>query len=1172
MLELKNITKSYRTKDYVQNALNDVSISFRKNEFASILGASGSGKTTMLNIIGGLDQYDSGDLLIEGVSTKEYKASNWDTYRNNRVGFVFQSFNLISHQSVLSNVELALRLSGVSAKERKERAIRALDEVGLIDHIHKLPSQISGGQMQRVAIARALINDPEIVLADEPTGALDSETSSQVMDLLERIAKDRIVIMVTHNPELAEQYSNRIIELKDGKIIGDTNPYKVDSQEGLVSNKPSTKSKMSFLTAVSLSISNLLTKKGRTIITAIAGSVGIIGIAAILALASGINLYIDDIEKDTMSAYPLTIDSSGIDITSFLGGEAEVSLPKRSEKEEGREGGISVINTVTSLFTQQNKNDLKSFKTYIEENKNKIDPYTNNIQYKYGIVPQIYLQGEKADVRQVNPDTIFSRYGFGNPPGFDMISGAGSFGMKNFSELPGENALFEDQYDLVDGRWPKEKTELLVVLLDSGSLTDTTMYTLGLKDRNVLKELFEDFTNDESVDTGKDKKENINYDEVLKASFKLVNAAQKYTYDETYELWIDKSEDAAYMDKAIEEGLDLNVVGIVKAKDGVKTPMLSTGIYYPGELTKHLIEEAASYDIVKDQIANKDINVFTNKPFGNETDLASDELFKLEDFITIDESKIQEAFDLDLSALNIDFSDFDINLGRIELPDLNLEGLAGSISNQINAPAFDIQNSLEGILEDFIEDQQVTGDTGFDSLADNFDEYIASEDVQERLMEEFDKISMDLDLPNISDLVPIDEIQNNLVSLFDDFVRGQEEQGVTEIEEWVSNFNEYVRSEEVQDSLAQEFDKISIEGEVPESLNDILPVEDIQNILLGLLEDFARVQGEEGLIELENVFSNFDEYIRSDEVQERLMEDFQNSNSNQQISQNLSEIVQNYFSSYIGLAFEEVMGTVQDDFKRQMEVKLSSLPRDIQNAMDINQDSFAEAFQFNLDEDELFALITSLGERDQVNQSSNLKTLGYRSIDDPSEINLYPKDFTTKDKVVEFIDDYNDKMKASGKEDKVVNYTDLIAAILSSVTTIINLISYALIAFVGISLVVSSIMIGVITYVSVLERIKEIGILRAIGASKKDIRRVFNAETLIIGFIAGTFGILVTYVISYFANIIIYNRFGISNLAHLELKSAAMLILISMSLAFISGLIPSSSAANKDPVEALRSE
>lgn len=1033
MLELKNITKSYRTKDFVQNALNKVSIKFRDSEFVSILGASGSGKTTMLNIIGGLDKYDDGDLIIEGLSTRKYKDSDWDAYRNSRVGFIFQSYNLIPHQSTLANVELALTLSGVSAKERKKRAIEALDEVGLIDHIYKLPTQLSGGQMQRVAIARALINDPEIVLADEPTGALDSHTSDQVMELLKEIARDRLVIMVTHNSNLAHKYANRIIELKDGMVIGDTNPHKTQSKEGLMEKEPRSKTKMSFLTAISLSISNLMTKKGRTFITSVAGSIGIIGIALILALASGISLYIDNIERETMSAYPLSIDSSGIDITSFIGGQQDMMPPIRKEKTE--EDEVPVINTVTSLFDFQNKNDLKSFKSYLDTNRNKIDPYVRNIKYKYGITPQIYLKDEIAGVRQVNPDTIYSDYGFDNTGGFDIISGAGDFGMKNFSELPGDISLFEEQYDVMAGKWPSEKNELVVVLLGSGSLTDTTMYTLGLKDRKDLKNMFENFINEEDLETSESKEDTINIKEILEVNFKLINPAEKYTYDEAFDLWVDKSDDIKHMDKVIEAALDLNVVGIVKANVDSNNPILSTGIYYQPELTTHLIKEAASYEIVKEQLADKEVNVFTGKRFDDRSELLPDQLLNLEDLISVDQTMIENSFDFDMSAFNIDFSDFNINFDPTDLPDFNLETLAESIATQISSS--------------------------------------------------------------------VEEVRSILTSLMQDFVDTQNEQEVDSLEEWVVNFDQYITSEEVQNKLTQDFEAL---------------------------------------------------------------------NQGVQTSEKLTEIVQNYFNSYITLTFNQLIGSLQSDFSKQINSKISELGANIQNAVNFDPNDLRGAFEFNINEDDLFNLVRSLGDREQISQSSNLNTLGYRDIDDPTEINLYPKDFTTKENVVEFIEDYNVKMKTSGEESKVVNYTDFIAAILSSVTTIINTISYALVAFVGISLIVSSIMIGVITYVSVLERIKEIGILRAIGASKKDIRRVFNAETLIIGFVAGTFGILVTYGISMIANVIVYNKFGIPNIAYLESKAVGILILMSMFLAFISGLIPASSAANKDPVEALRSE
>ena len=1021
MLELKSIRKSYKTRDYVQHALNGVSIAFRRNEFASILGVSGSGKTTMLNIIGGLDQCDDGDLLIEGISTKKYRDADWDRYRNNRVGFVFQSYNLIPHQSILANVELALTLSGVSKRERRNRAIDALVEVGLEDHIHKLPTQLSGGQMQRVAIARALINDPEILLADEPTGALDTKTSDQVMKLLEEIAKDRLVIMVTHNPELAHAYTNRIIELKDGEIISDSNPYVV-SDDVIVKEKSTKKTSMSFLTAISLSVSNLLTKKGRTFITAVAGSIGIIGIASILALASGINLYIESIEQETMSAYPLSIDASGIDITSFMSGNQDVF----DIRDELGDGEVPVFNTISSVFVHQNQNDLKSFKSYIEINGSKIDPYVKSIQYRYGIVPQIFLEDEKASVRQVNPDSVFTEFGFSDMGGLEMISGASAMGMQNFNALPGDPVLFEEQYDVLEGRWPENKNEIVVVLTESGGLFDTTLYSLGLKDRVELEKLFEDFMNNEEVVVDESRVEKVDYQSLLNVKLKLVNPAEMYQFDETYGIWVNKTEDRKFMDEVIKNGMDLEVVGIVKVNEETKTPMLQSGLYYSADLTEYLINEASKFDIVKEQLDDPKINVFTGKPFASDD---VENMFNFEDFISIDESKIQSAFNFDTSALNVDFSDLEVDFNN--LPEMNLEGLAGTIASQIN--------------------------------------------------------------------IPIDDVLGILTGVFDDFVKQQEASGVNDLETWINNFETYINSPKVQAKLLQEFGKL---------------------------------------------------------------------NDDAQITSNLSKIVQNYFSTYMEEAFTSIMSEMETQIERKMIEVIGSM----EDAISVDQAMFASAFQIDLDEDDFFNLMQSLGERGQASVVSNLKLLGYRDLDDPIQINMYPKDFSTKEDVISFIDNYNLEMENNKMDEKVVKYTDFVGALMSSVTTIVNLISYALIAFVGISLVVSSIMIGVITYVSVLERIKEIGILRAIGASKKDIKRVFNAETLIIGFIAGGFGIFVTYLITLVANVIVANKFGVHNIAHLEIKSGLILILISMFLAFISGLIPASTAAKKDPVEALRSE
>lgn len=1021
MLELKNIKKSYKTKYFEQNALNNVSITFRKNEFTSILGPSGSGKTTMLNIIGGLDQYDAGDLLIDNISTKDYKAANWDSYRNNRIGFIFQSYNLIVHQSVLANVELALTLSGVSKSERRQRAKAALAEVGLSDHIYKLPTQLSGGQMQRVAIARALINDPEIVLADEPTGALDEKTSGQVMDLLSKIAKDRLVIMVTHNPDLAHKYTNRIIELADGEIVGDSNPYIVD--EVVNQNKTTSKTNMSFLTAISLSISNLMTKKVRTFITAIAGSIGIIGIAAILALASGINLYIKDIEQETMSSYPLTIDSSGIDITSFIGAGEDFRSSMSNDNLGDDE--LPILNSLDTMFEHQSQNDLKSLKAYLEKDRSKIDPYVKNIQYKYGITSEIFLPNEKQSVWQVNPDKLFSEFGLGDVGGLDMISGGSEMGMKTFNELPGAVELYQDQYDVVAGRWPTDIDEAVVVLMDSGALTDFSMYALGLKDRATIKQQLENLADKQTDIIESEELDNIKHAEILAVKFKVIDSAAKYTYDDVYDLWVDKSNDSKHMGKIVNEGIDLKVVGILQASENSNAATLNSGIYYPQGLNEHLIKRALEYDIVNAQLDKPEINVFTNKSFSEEANLLSEGLFDFSDFISIDESQIQNAFMFDESIL--DLSNLNINLNNIELPALDIADLVNVLSSQINVPTDELLNIINIYINDFIDSQA------------------------------------DLEIDNL--------------------------------DEWLANLEEYLADEA--------------------NLNRLL-------------------------VNLETVIDDA------------------------KIVENLNKTVNNYLGGYIN----QVLAKVMVEMQNELEQLFYSLP----SAISIDEAAFMNAFNFDVDEEEMFDLIRSMGVERSSNQRSNLKLFGYRDLDDPTQINLYPKDFTTKDNVIEYLTQYNNLMKANDEEDKIITYTDFIGALMSSVTTIINTISYALIAFVAISLVVSSIMIGVIIYVSVLERIKEIGILRSIGASKKDIRRVFNAEAIIIGLIAGVLGISITFVISKFANIIVYNTFDIKNIARLEIKAALVLIVISVILAFISGLIPAASAANKDPVDALRSE
>ncbi|QIK69307.1 ABC transporter ATP-binding protein/permease [Erysipelothrix sp. HDW6C] len=1030
MLKLTKIRKSYKTHDFTQVALDDVSVAFRDNEFAAILGTSGSGKTTMLNIIGGLDHYDSGDLEIDGISTKKYKDSDWDSYRNNRIGFVFQSYNLIPHQTILANVELALTLSGVSKSERRKRALSALAEVGLKDHVRKLPSQLSGGQMQRVAIARALINNPEILLADEPTGALDSQTSEQVMQLLTEIAKDRLVIMVTHNPDLADRYATRIIELKDGHVIGDTNPLNIDEDFAKQADAP-TKVGMSFFTAISLSLSNLMTKKGRTFVTALAGSIGIIGIAAILALAGGINAYIGTIEEETMSNYPLTIQASGVDITSFLG---DPSMGRTKDKDGG---DIGVQNIFESMFTYQNSNDLQSLKAYIEANRSIIDPYTRNIQYKYNLKPQIYLEATKDSIEQVNPDAILNEFGLGSSSGMSAImGGGGAGGMSSFHELPGDISIYEHQFDVKSGRWPTNYDEAVLVLMPDGSVSDLTLYSLGIKDRNELRTMLDTFVNNpsETVETNEGNT-SLDFDTIYTSKLKVINPGSQFVYDTTYNVWVDKSDNDAHMMNVIKDGLTLKIVGIVQQSEDVTTSSLSSGVNYTPELTHYLMNQASQTEIVKQQLAKPETNVLTGKLFSEDSVDNESDGFKFADLITVDEDAIRNAFNIDPSNISLDFSGFTIDVSEVAFPAIDFAEISSSIAGQINVPSEDIGQIFTDTLQRFLAEQAAGG--------------------------------------------------------------------ITDPAQILQNFIEYLNRPEIQT--------------------------DLQNQLTQIIGD-----------------ANIDEQV------------------NDAVSEYMQSIMQTYMT--------QLMTSVQGQIETQVGSVVSQLPQQLQNSISIDTDALANAFKFNVEEDDILDLLSTIMNPQVASYESTLQKLGYADVNIPSQISIFPKDFTTKDNVVQFLADYNEKMEAGGAEDKIIRYSDLVGTMMSSVTDIVDTISYALIAFVAISLVVSSIMIGVITYVSVLERKKEIGILRAIGASKRDIRRVFNSETLIIGFIAGALGIGVTYILSFFANIIVLNEFGIANIAQLPLQAAAILILISMMLAFLSGLFPSSAAAKKDPVEALRSE
>ncbi len=1091
MLQLQHIRKSYTTGDFTQVALDDISVSFRDNEFVAILGPSGSGKTTLLNIVGGLDHYDSGDLIIDGISTKEYKDRDWDTFRNNRVGFVFQSYNLIPHQTILANVELALTLSGVSKEERAERAKKALEEVGLGEHINKKPSQLSGGQMQRVAIARALINDPEILLADEPTGALDSKTSVQIMDLLTEIAKDRLVVMVTHNPELAEQYATRIVNLTDGVITSDTDPYVPTEEEMRLSDKPIRKTRMSFLTALGLSFNNLMTKKGRTIMTAFAGSIGIIGIAAILALANGVNTYIANVEEETLSEYPLQIQSTGFDMTSMMVGAAAEGSDSANGEEGDGDDRVKVINMITNMLSSVTSNDLASLKEYFDSGQSGIEQYTSTIEYSYDVVPQIYSSDTKT-IHQVNPDTSFSSLGISSTVSSNSIMSA-SMSTNVFYEMPSNPNLYENQYDVKAGHWPQNYNECVLVLTSNGGISDFMLYTLGLRDSEELENMVEQFADEEEV-TAPDDITDPTYDDILNVTFKLVNAADYYEYDSGYDVWRDKTDNESYMRDLIDNGEEIKIVGIVQPKEDANASMLSSGINYPASLTDHIIEQASQSKIVQDQLADSDTNVFTGKPFGEEDEGNSS--FSMDSLFTVDGNAISAAFKIDESALTAGLGDMNLDLSNVSI-------------DMSSLPAFDA-SSIQ------VDPSQID----MDSLTNmSFD--LSSIDLQEGVK------------------VDSDALANTMKKVVQGFWAWYAA-NMSSYEDFDSALNAYLSSEgkSIIDS------DLSQEGVIDTS---------------GLGEDID-TQVEQQI--QQQVGNNVTLQIQS-QISSALQAAIQTQ---------LTSAIQQYMTQAISTTMSQFGTALQQQLGGAMQAQMAQLATNMASAMQVDPNAMANAFKVNMDEESLGELMMSMMTGGETTYDSNLRELGYADKSEPSSIDIYPTDFESKEHVIEILDSYNSQMEESGEEDKVITYTDIVGALMSSVTTIVDMISYVLIAFVSISLVVSSIMIGVITYISVLERRKEIGILRAIGASKKDISHVFNAETIIEGLIAGLLGVGITALICIPISALIELLFDVPNIASLPVGAAVVLVIISVLLTFIAGLIPSSSASRKDPVEALRSE
>lgn len=1254
MLQIKDIHKEYRTGNLVQRALDGVSLSLRDNEFVAILGPSGSGKTTLLNIIGGLDRYDRGDLIINGISTKKYKDRDWDSYRNHTIGFVFQSYNLIQHQTVLANVELALIISGVSKSERRRRAKEALEKVGLGAQIHKKPSQMSGGQMQRVAIARALVNDPEILLADEPTGALDSDTSVQVMDLLQGVAKERLVVMVTHNPELAQLYATRIVTVKDGRILSDTDPFVIDSESMAPPvHKNMGKSSMSFFTALSLSFQNLKTKKARTLLTSFAGSIGIIGIALILSISNGVDKYITNMEEETLSEYPLQIQSTGVDLTSMMMGAATAQSGKK-------DGEVGVAQMVTNMFSKMNSNDLESLKVYLDSNESSISQYANSVEYTYSVSPQIFLENGK-NIRQVNPDKSFSAMGLGSGSSNSIMSSTMSTDV--FHEMPEDADLYKDQYDVKAGRWPENYKECVLVLTSQGDISDFLQYTLGLRDGKELDDMVQKFMAEEAVETPENEGP-YTYDEILGKKFKLVNSTDYYEYDEEYKVWKDKSDNSSYMKKLVKNGEDLTIVGIVQPVEGATASMLTAGICYTPELTKHVIEKAASSEIVKQQLADEKINVFTGEEFGKEDNENSK--FDMESLFSINADALQEAFQVDLSGFNMDLSSLsglssglnvempdmpdmsalagNINLDESSMPDLSklikLDDLDLDLSHMIdpeeilkNLPADqvpDMSQALKSVKFDFTEEkvtallkEVLTGyqesikdkpEADMDKMQAALKQYLTSKEMNERLCKDLQELVKN----NVNVDMSSEKLIAVAVGLMNQYQEYAKANGITQTD--VASILAFLSQGEIQQQIKEEAENL-----VKNSVTVNITTKQIQDLLLqDVVAAYPEYARNNSLPDPANLGTYFLEYMQTEDGQNRLMNGLMTLVDTSEVQTQFSQAMETYMKSMmtsftdaitkgieskfteimeqvekqltkgIQTAMEQMMGNISSGMQEAMQSVMASVSSSITSAMSqamsglgglgssmgnmedalsIDPEAFAKAIQMNMNEDDLSELMMSLLSSENASYDGNLKKLGYADLNVPGGINIYPKDFESKSEIVGILDQYNADMEAAGEDEKVITYTDLVGTLMSSVTDIVNIISYVLVAFVAISLVVSSIMIGVITYISVLERKKEIGILRAIGASRHNVSQVFNAETFIIGFCAGAMGIGITLLLLIPANSIIRSLAdGVNVKAALPPVAAVVLIGLSVVLTLLGGLIPSRKAAKSDPVTALRTD
>ena len=1100
MLQLNHIKKEYKTGDLVQKALDDVSLNLRDNEFVAILGPSGSGKTTLLNVIGGLDRYDSGDLIINGISTKKYTDRDWDSYRNHTIGFVFQSYNLIPHQTVLSNVELALTISGISGAERRSRATKALEQVGLGDQLHKHPSEMSGGQMQRVAIARALVNNPDILLADEPTGALDSDTSIQVMELLKEVAKDRLVVMVTHNPELAEQYATRIVRLRDGVIQSDTAPFAPDDSAQVPPvHKNLGHSSMSPLTALALSFNNLLTKKTRTLLTAFAGSIGIIGIALILSLSAGVSNYIQEMERSTLSEYPLQISTTGVDLaalldpgsyTSAVANNTNVGATSASSTPEG----MVTVRELLSQLTEDNSsvNDLASLKKYLDSDECTISEDAASIEYSYGIAPLIYRQNKDGTVRQIFPDSSLSALN-------NTTSAAGIVSsMTNqsvFTEMAEEPSLYEDQYDVKAGRWPESYNEAVLVLNSDGSISDYALYILGIEDDSVMMRFLQEYAKNKNTQapTGYG---TYPYDTFVGLKYKIVTSSDYYVYDEERQIWRNRSDDEAYVEQLVENSPDLTIVGVVQPRADASSTILPIGVAYTHALTYYAIDHAAESEVVKQQLADPEVNVLTGERFDadqRETDLDISSLF------SVDTDMLKDAFQFDASKLQFDLS------GAFDLQDGSFD-----FSSILDPSAFQLDLSQLDLSDIDMSDVELPD---MDAL-------------------DLSQLFADMDLS-----VSEDALQSLMKKIMNGYKRYIIGNGILNLDK--IGFSSYMESDQFKQLLS-------------ESMGDLLDT-------TGLQEQFtASLQ--------QNLQGIMTSYLQS---------------YSEQLSQKLGEALQTKLTAAIqtqmSTVMQQLMTQLTTQFSQQIQSaiqnNIAQLSSQVEDALKIDPTVFQSAVQVNMSTDDLVDLVKMNLQSSTTSYGSVLGALGYSDYAKPGSIWIYPKSFEAKNRIVDSLNAYNAAMRAQGEEDKVIVFSDTVGTLMSAVTKIVDMVSNVLVAFVAISLAVSSIMIGVITYISVLERRKEIGILRAIGASKHNVSEVFNAETFIIGMCSGVIGVGLCLLLLIPGNMLIHSIAGTTSVtAVLPPKAALVLIVLATLLTILGGLIPARSAAKCNPVTALRSE